>query len=121
MEEAKELVYKALGMAALAHHWHLLTTGTGSYAKHIALGELYEYCHDIADALAEKMLGANETLPDRYKGFELVFNPPTQMIKTIEQFAAEFEEITEPPWLQNLAQEIQANLYSHLYKLKRLS
>lgn len=121
MEEAKELIYKSLGMAALVHHWHLITTGTGSYAKHVALGDLYQYCHDIADALAEKMMGANEQLPDRNKGYQLVFNPTTQMIKTIEEFALEFEEVTEPPWLQNLAQEIQANLYGHLYKLKRLS
>lgn len=121
MDEAQELVYKSLGMAALVHHFHLLTTGPGSYAKHVALGDLYEYCHDIADTLAEKMMGAGKKLPDRAPGFQLEFTPHTQAIPVIEMFAAEFEEITEPPWLQNLAQEIQANLYAHLYKLKRLS
>lgn len=121
MNEAKELIYKALGMAALAHHWHLTTTGTGSYAMHVALGDVYSYCHDIADSLAEKLMGSGETCEDRNKGFMLAFTPPSQAVKTLEQFAEEFEEITEPPWLQNLAQEIQAGLYGHLYKLKRLS
>lgn len=118
MEEAKELVYRALGMAALTHHWHLMTR---SYSEHKALGDLYEYCHDIADTLAEKIMGAGEDCPDKNKGFQLVFTPPSQAIKTIEQFAQEFEEITEPPWLQNITQEIQGQLYGHLYKLKRLS
>jgi DNA-binding ferritin-like protein len=108
-------------MAALTHHWHLVVGGTGSYARHNAFGELYEYCHDIADLLAEKLMGAGISFTDRNPGFQLSFTPVTQSIKTIEQFAEEFEEVTEPPWLQNLAQEIQANLYGHLYKLKRLS
>lgn len=121
IDEAKELIYKALGMAALAHHWHLTVTGTGSYAQHEALGGLYSYCHDIADSLAEKLMGAGETCPDKNKGFMLAFTPPSQAIKTIEQFAEEFSEVAGPPWLQNLAQEIQAGLYAYLYKLKRLS
>lgn len=121
MNEAKELVYKSLGMAALAHHWHLVTTGTGSYAMHEALGDVYTYCHEIADLLGEKIMGSGETCDNKHKGFQLAFTPPSQAISTLEQFAKEFEEITEPPWLQNLAQEIQAGLYGHLYKLKRLS
>lgn len=123
MNEAKELIYKSLALAALSHHWHLLTTGVGSYARHVTLGELYPYCHEIADTLAEKIQGSGEALPDKADGISLTFSAPepASMIRIIEQFTEEFEEITEPPWLANLAQEIQGNLYNTLYKLKRLS
>jgi DNA-binding ferritin-like protein len=118
MDEAHELITKSLVLAALAHHWHLTTT---SYAQHVTLGEVYLYCHTIADTLAEKLIGAGEDLPDKSAKFSFAFTPSSQAIKTLETFAQDFENLTDPPWLQNLAQEIQGELYGHLYKLKRLS
>lgn len=123
MDETKDLIYDALGMAALTHHWHLTITGPGSYAAHLVLGDLYSYCHDIADTLGEKIQGAGEELPPRHSTITVPFSAPEMknICRVVENFAHSFGEITEPPWLANVTQEIQGTLYGHLYKLKRLS
>lgn len=123
MDEAKELIYDALAMAALTHHWHLTITGPGSYAAHVVLGDLYEYCHEIADTLGEKLQGAGMELPSKGSAINLVFSEPDMktICRTLEKFAENFEEVTAPPWLANVTQEIQGTLYGHLFKLKRLS
>jgi len=123
MDEAKELIYDALAMAALTHHWHLTITGPGSYAAHVTLGDLYNYCHDIADTLGEKLQGSGVELDPKGEARSIPFSPPDikNIIKITTQFAEAFEDVTEPPWLANIAQEIQGVLYGHLYKLKRLS
>ena len=118
MNTAHELTYKALAMAATAHHWHLTTN---SYARHIAFGELYNYCHDIADTLAEKLMGSGEQFSKTNVKLALEFTTPDKAIVLIEDFAEEFEDILEPPWLVNIAQEIQGRLYGILYKLKNLA
>ena len=118
MNTAHELVYKALAMAATAHHWHLTTQ---SYARHLAFGELYDYCHDIADTLAEKLMGSGEVFAVDGVKQPLDFTNPDKAIPLIEDFAEDFEDILEPEWLTNIAQEIQGRLYAILYKLKRLN
>lgn len=123
MDEVKELIYDALAMAALTHHWHLTITGPGSYAAHVTLGELYSYCHEIADTLAEKIQGSGEELPASHPKVTIPFSTPEMknICRTVETFALSFEEVDSPPWLANIAQEIQGVLYGHLFKLKRLS
>lgn len=113
-----KLVHRALVLAAQAHHWHLATK---SYAQHMALGELYGYMHDAADALAEKAMGADMPFPDRATVSGFAFTPPTAAVKTVEAYVKELDAVTEPPWLANTAQEIQGRLNGILYKLKRLS
>ena len=41
----------------IAHREHLRVTGTGSYARHSALGEFYEAITDFADELTEVAQG----------------------------------------------------------------
>lgn len=123
MEEVKELIYDALAMAALTHHWHLTVTGSGSYAAHAVLGDIYQYCHEIADTLGEQIQGAGEELPSARKAISIPFQAfeIKAACRTLDAFAKNFEEVDGPPWLANVAQEIQGTLYGHLFKLKRLS
>jgi len=46
------------------HKLHLKVTGTGSYAAHKALNELYDAFPDHADTIAESYQGATEKLLD---------------------------------------------------------
>jgi DNA-binding ferritin-like protein len=55
-----ELMNAAISIQKL----HLKVTGTGSYAAHKALNELYDALPDHADAIAESYQGATEKLLD---------------------------------------------------------
>lgn len=113
-----ELIHRALVLAALTHHWHLTTR---SYAAHVTLGELYTYFHDVADTLAEKLIGADQPFDTESPPFRFAFTDPKDAIAQIESFIKDLDALTQPTWLANIAQEIQGVLYGHLYKLKRLS
>jgi DNA-binding ferritin-like protein len=51
-----------MNAATAIHKLHLKVTGTGSYAAHKALNELYDALPDHADDLAEGFQGASEKL-----------------------------------------------------------
>jgi len=55
-------VSELMNMATSMHKLHLKVTGTGSYASHKALNELYDALPDHADTLAERYQGAAEKL-----------------------------------------------------------
>lgn len=117
-DAAANIIVNALALAAISHHWHLMTK---SYAQHVTLGDLYLYCHEIADTLTEKLIGAGAEFPDSGGKLTFALSPPSRAIPELEAFTKSFNDITEPPWLANIAQEIQGSLNNTLYKLKRLS
>jgi len=55
-------VSELMNAATAIHKLHLKVTGTGSYAAHKALNELYDALPDHADDLAEGFQGASEKL-----------------------------------------------------------
>jgi DNA-binding ferritin-like protein len=55
-------VSELMNAATAIHKLHLKVTGTGSYAAHKALNELYDALPDHADDLAESFQGASEKL-----------------------------------------------------------
>jgi DNA-binding ferritin-like protein len=55
-------VSELMNAATSIHKLHLKVTGTGSYAAHKALNELYDALPDHADTLAEAFQGASEKL-----------------------------------------------------------
>lgn len=55
-------VSELMNAATSIHKLHLKVTGTGSFAAHKALNELYDALPDHADALAEGYQGAAEKL-----------------------------------------------------------
>lgn len=118
-----DCVHELLALAAKAHQWHLAAK---SYAQHMALGELYDYAHDAADALAEKAMGAGYAPPPP-ASWPLQFSGPEKAVAEAERVAACVGGLNEAckaaklDWLGNVAQEVQGALNGILYKLKRLS
>lgn len=51
-----------LSAANSFHQYHLAITGTGSYAAHVALGDLYSGLRDFADSLVEQYQGVSEKI-----------------------------------------------------------
>ena len=58
------LVSELMNAAVSVHKLHLKVSGTGSYASHKALNELYDALPGLADTIAEGFQGASETILD---------------------------------------------------------
>lgn len=106
----------------LAHTAHLLVTGPGSYAKHIALGDFYDGLVDKADSLAEACIARfgefeipllENEFPD-----DIVESIEAQM-KWIEKHRYEAAPKEDSP-IQNLIDDLVLHYLRTLYKLKRL-
>ena len=106
------------------HREHLKTTGTGSYARHGALGSFYESIPGLADSLAEAYQGYYETLLD----IPLLANDNEMAV--YDMLRAQLDWIHENRYaaipreqtaMQNIVDEIESLYMSTLYKLKFLS
>ena len=69
-----EFVGRLLHAVTVAHVMHLRATGPGSYARHSALGGLYEGLGGLVDALAESYQGAYGLIDDYPASFDLPVN-----------------------------------------------
>jgi DNA-binding ferritin-like protein len=56
------LVQELMNAATSFHKLHLKVTGPGSYAQHMALGQMYESLPKLADGIAEGFQGACESI-----------------------------------------------------------
>lgn len=113
------IIQRGLVLAAKSHHWHLTTR---SYARHVALGQLYEYFHAAIDQLAEAAIGAGIELATTAKAtWKVNFPPDSAAEAEVEGFIKELKALKGDPWLMNIVEEIESNLYAILYKLKQLS
>lgn len=120
MPNLNDAITEALKLAALAHIWHLTTK---SYAEHIAFGELYEYMHVAADKMAEASQGAGIPYNPVRTGGAFTLTDVDGAVDEIEGYVRYLEALqkeTKQPWLSNIIQEIQGNIYGILYKLKEL-
>ena len=105
------------GTNAHIHHWQ-----TTSYAQHVALGEYYEAIPGLVDSLVEAIIGKTGKVPEF----------PADYMKPAETGLQELEEISEylqqerhkvlpqDSEIQNLVDEIQSQLDSTIFKLRRL-
>jgi DNA-binding ferritin-like protein len=107
----------------MAHRAHLAVTGTGSFAKHSALGEFYPAIIEIADSITEAYQGRHSLIeipyldaPDDY----------TDIINILELHLEDIEEMRynavdkKDSAIQNLIDEAVGTYLSALYKLKNL-
>lgn len=108
----------------ITHREHLKTKGTGSYARHGALGSFYESIPGLADSLAEAYQGYYETLLD----IPLLANDSEMGV--YDMLRAQLDWIHENRYaaipreqsaMHNIVDEIEALYMSTLYKLKFLS
>jgi hypothetical protein len=116
----------ALALAAKAHFWHLTT---GSYAAHVALRELYDLAHSIADGLSEAAQGEGFDHSKTSLQVEFVPYSGSLAIGAIENFCGielgkvlmTIQGAKDLDWLANIVQGFQGDIYKILYKLKKLS
>jgi hypothetical protein len=67
---------------------HLLHWQTTSYAKHKALGKMYEYVQDFKDGIVEKLMGYTGKRPGAYKIEPLTDCTAEQCTSDIMAFAS---------------------------------
>ena len=66
---------------------HLFHWQTTSYAKHKALGKMYEYVQDFKDGIVEKLMGYTGKRPGAYKIEPLTDCTAEQCVSDIMSFA----------------------------------
>lgn len=118
-----QLVATMFLSSEMAHRAHLAVTGTGSFAKHSALGEFYPAIIEIADSITEAYQGRHSLIeipyldaPDDY----------TDIINILELHLEDIEEMRynavdkKDSAIQNLIDEAVGIYLRALYKLKNL-
>lgn len=123
----EELIATLFLSREFAHRRHLLVTGPGSYAAHVALGAFYDDIVDKADAIAEAWQGRHGLLD------EIPYLPGIPGKKSIAATATVLEghmnRVQEMRYdacpksetaIQNLIDEAVAAYLSVIYKLRNL-
>lgn len=101
---------------------HLNRTGEGSYAAHVALGELYDSVSDMADNIVETMQGWVGIIEFSIPAVKA----PKTTTESILWFRAQLLEfkkmsdIKEMPDISNMLDELIGALSKTLYKLNNL-
>lgn len=122
-----EMVGRLIGTMFLAreyaHRAHLRVTGTGSFAKHSALGEFYTSIIDQADAITEAYQGRHDII------IEIPYLPmideedPAKALESlmddIEKLRYDAVDKKDTP-IQNLIDGAVETFLSTLYKLRKL-
>ena len=119
--KAAEFIATLLHGVTKAHMLHLTQRGAGAYARHKALGELYEELGGLVDGIAEEYMGCEGVLST----FPGQFSPPAAP----EAFVQELYEYVEDnrkhlgdySHIQNSIDNVQTLLSTTPYKLKFLS
>lgn len=100
---------------------HLKAKGPGSYAQHVALGELYDALTDMADDITETIQG--------YKGILTISIPATSFQEPVSYIKSKraslismLEKIEEEmPDVSNKLQDLIGVMSRTLYKLENLA
>lgn len=118
---AGEFVGNLLHAVTVAHVLHLKQKGPGSYARHMALGELYEGLSEAVDAYAEAYQGSYGIIEDYPASFDLPGGEPLEWVKGLSRFVQESRATqTDDTELQNLIDEIQGLIDAAIYKIAHL-
>lgn len=122
MATIEEFAAKCFEARDVVHREHWRVTGTGSFAAHSALGDLYEAIPGHIDHIVEVCQGQFGPLgPFGVR----VMAPTPDIIKYLREFAAYVTESRAAvaqgsTAVENLIDELLADVFSALYKLTRL-
>jgi len=106
----------------VAHRAHLAATGTGSFSKHMALGEFYPAVGEHGDTITEAYQGRHGLIEIPY----LKYDEEDDIIKCLEKYMDDIEELRyaavdkKDTVIQNLIDDALATYLSTLYKLRHL-
>lgn len=121
VKAASAFVARLLHGVTMAHMHHLTVLGQGAYARHMALGELYEGLQDKTDALAESLMGcANIGLVFGGEAFAISDNPVADVAELYRYVEANRLAVGTESHIQNQVDEVASVLATALYKLRRL-
>ena len=121
-DAATEFVTTLLNGVTTVHMHHLMVTGPGSYAKHMALGDLYSALEDGADSLAEAYIGCTGKAFKFEGGTLKVGTDPVAEVAALYAYVeSKRGAMGKESHIQNLIDEIADSLASALYKLRRLA
>jgi len=103
-----------------ATNTHILHLRSRSFSEHMALGEFYQALPDLVDAVVEATQGRYGELLD----YPVSYYPPSQTgleeLKDLKDYVEQtrhMEGIPQDSEIQNLIDEISAQIDSTLYKL----
>lgn len=113
-----EFIGTLLHGVTVAHVFHLGVKGPGSYAKHMALGALYDGLSDKADTLAEAYQGAYGLIDGWPSSFDLPDGDPLEWVRGLSRFVQENRKaMGDDSEIQNLVDDLQGLIDSTLYKM----
>lgn len=118
---ASEFIARLLHGSTMIHMHHLMVTGQGSFAKHMAL-DIYNELASLTDGLAEAYIGCTG-MPLAFKGGAFTMgSDPVADVKALYEYVetARMAMGTESH-IQNEVDSISTLLSSALFKLNRLS
>ena len=117
-------VEELMNAATSFHKLHLKVTGTGSYAQHKALNQLYDALPDLADTIAEGYQGACEVLLP-YEGAGLVIldtvEDAVEYLRQIKGMVDELQAVMPHTEIVNTLDTVKDALNTAKYKLIFLS
>lgn len=117
-KDAAEFVGVLLHSSTATHYLHL---NTASYAAHKALGHYYENIVGLADKFAEAYQGHNGIIPlgDYPEGFKVQTDATAYAESLLTYVKGMRKELPQDTDLQNIIDEIVAEIVTLIYKLKR--
>jgi DNA-binding ferritin-like protein len=105
----------------IIHLCHWKSKGTGSYAEHSALGDLYDAMQDHADNITELIQSYKGIMDISVPGAKVTAPLPylekyrTELISMIETMESEMPDVS------NKVQDMIGDISKTIYKLKNLS
>ena len=116
-----QVIGKIVGILFMSRNYaHMSHLSTPSYAKHIALAELYEDIVEIADKLAEASQGKFGKIDVPVIEMKGDVKDPVNGIQSHVVMIENLHKKCTIPWIDNIIQEIEAMYYTTLYKLREL-
>lgn len=117
-----DFISKILHGVTAAHMLHLMTKGPGAYARHKALGSLYEGLSESVDSLAEECFGVHG-VPTSFPSEKFVC--PKESVKFVselyEYVIRNRSQMGDESHIQNSIDSILTLLATTKYKLENLA
>ena len=113
-------VSELMNAATSIHKLHLKVTGTGSYAAHKALNELYDSLPGHADAVAEGFQGASEKLLNYEDSAPRILNSVEEALsylREMKEMVSGLQTITPYSEIVNDLDNVKSTINSIKYKL----
>ena len=116
----EQLITLLMPARTLIHTYHLRSKGPGSYAQHMALGELYDALSGHIDSLAEVHQGMTGSLL-KLESFP-AFTTDQEPVSQVREIATAIESMRgsvqpKSTVIENMIDELLKDLYQTIYKL----